>query len=82
MFWLLLALLLLVCLALLALSLLTLWQRVKVLGGSVATASSTMSAASSTINAATAAGPLGQRPCPTCGAPASAATKTPAAVHG
>ena len=81
MFWLLLCLVVLVGVAALALTLLTLWRRVKALGASVTGMTSALDAASQQVGALKAAGPLGRQPCPTCGAPASAATKTPAEVH-
>ena len=81
MFWLLLCLLVLVCVAALALTLLTLWRRVKALGSSVGGMTAALDSAAQQVDAIKAAGPLGRQPCPTCGAPASAATKTPADVH-
>ena len=79
-FWLLLAALLLLCLVALGLTLLTLWRRVKLLGRQVGAVGTTVAQAQAELDAARADGPLGARPCPTCGAPASAATRTPAAV--
>lgn len=79
-FWVLLAALLLLCLLALGLTLLTLWRRVKVLGRQAGDVGSTLARAQAELDAAAAAGPLGAPPCPTCGAPASAATKKPAAV--
>lgn len=80
MFWLLLGLVLLVCLLLLAATLLTLWRRVKVLGGAVTQMGGAVEGASAQIEALR-SGPLGQQPCPTCGAPAAAATKKPPRVR-
>ena len=79
-FWVLLGLLLLACLVALGLSLLALWRRVKVLGHQVGAVGTTVAQAQAELDAARADGPLGDRPCPTCGAPASAATKKPAVV--
>jgi hypothetical protein len=81
-FWLLLSLVVVVCIAALAVLLLGLWRRVKVLGQSVTEMTAVLDQAGQQVGAVRAAGPLGRKPCPTCGAPASAATKTPAAVHG
>jgi hypothetical protein len=80
-FWLLLGLLLLVCLVALGLALLSLWRRVKALGRTVAVVGDSVGQATETMNALKAGGPLDRKPCPTCGAPASAATRTPAEVH-
>jgi hypothetical protein len=80
-FWLLLGLVLLLCVVALAVSLLTLYRRVKALGRSVAVVGESVGEATETMNALKAGGPLDRKPCPTCGAPPSAATKTPAAVH-
>jgi hypothetical protein len=66
-FWLLLALLLLVCLVALAFSLLTLWRRVKVLGRQVGEAGEAAARAQQQIADAQAGGPLEVKPCPTCG---------------
>lgn len=79
-FWLLLAALLLVCLIALGLCLLALWRRVKALGRAVGDAGGSLAQVQADIDAAKALGPLGAPPCPTCGAPASAATKRPVAV--
>ena len=81
MFWLLLGLLLLVCLVALGLELLSLYRRVRALGRSVAEVGAGVEQATGAMNAATQGGPLDRTPCPTCGAPAGAATKKPAAVH-
>ena len=79
-FWVLLSALLLVCLLALAVALLTLWRRVKVLGRQVGEVGSTVEQAQVGLDAAKAGGPLGAPPCPTCGAPAKAQTKRPAAA--
>ena len=79
-FWLLLAALLLVCLLALGATLLSLWRRVKVLGREVGAVGETVEQAQAALDAAKADGPLGSSPCPTCGAPASAATKNPVAA--
>jgi hypothetical protein len=80
-FWLLLGLLLLVCVLALGVALLSLWRRVKALGRTVAVVGESVGEATEAMNALKEGGPLDRKPCPTCGAPASAATKTPAAVH-
>lgn len=74
--WLLIGLLLLGCLILLALCLLTLWRRVKVLGSSVAAAGEAAARLSASMEGVRRPG---LPPCPTCGAPAAAAD--PAAVR-
>ena len=79
-FWVLLCSLLLVCLLALAFTLLRLWQRVKALGSQVGAVGATVEQAQAGIDAAKAGGPLGAPPCPTCGAPARAATKKPLAA--
>ena len=70
MFWLLLGLVVLVSLVILAVTLLALWTRVRVLGKQVAAAGDSVGALTSTLDSAKAAGPLGVQPCPTCGGPA------------
>jgi hypothetical protein len=80
-FWLLLGLLLLVCVVALGVALLSLYKRVKALGRSIAVVGERVGEATDSMNAIKEGGPLDRKPCPTCGAPASAATKTPAAVH-
>ena len=70
MFWLLLALILLVCVLALAATLLTLWRRVKVLGR----AATQLGEATAQLDALT-SGTRAAPDCPTCGAPASAAAK-------
>ena len=67
MFWVLLCLLLLACLAALGLTLLTLWRRVKQLGRQVAEAGDAMAAAQRAVEDAQTGGPLEVKPCPTCG---------------
>ncbi len=67
MFWLLLALLLLVCVAALGYALLTLWRRVKVLGRQVADVGETAAAVQQAVEDARVGGPLEIKPCPTCG---------------
>ena len=79
-FWLLLCALLLLCLLALGATLLVLWRRVRVLGRQVGDVGSTVEQAQLQMDAAKAGGPLGAPPCPTCGAPAKAATKKPAAA--
>jgi ABC-type transport system involved in cytochrome c biogenesis permease component len=77
-FWLLLGILVVLSLVVLALTLLVLWRKLKVLGRSVSAIGAVAeqaSAALSTLSTPVRA-PL---PCPTCGAPASAATKNPVA---
>ena len=74
--WLLIGLLLLACLIALALCLLTLWQRVKALGSSVAAAGEAAAQLQASVEGARGPTPP---PCPTCGAPASAAD--PSAVR-
>ena len=81
MFWLLLALLLLLALVVLAATLLGLWRRVKVLGSKVSAAGQTVEELTGTLDGARAAGPLGAGPCPTCGAPPRALGSRPPAVH-
>ena len=76
-FWILLAAVLLVCVLALGVTLLTLWRRVKALGRQLGEVGSTVDSAQVRIDAAKAGGPLGAPPCPTCGAPAKAATKKP-----
>lgn len=71
--WLLIGVLLLVCLLALALCLLTLWRRVKALGSSVAAAGEAAAGLSAAMEGV--GGPT-PPPCPTCGAPASAADPT------
>lgn len=71
--WLLIGLLLLACLIALALCLLTLWRRVKVLGSSVAAAGEAAAELSASMEGVRGPTPP---PCPTCGAPASAADPT------
>ena len=71
MLWFLIALLLLVCLVALAFTLLTLWRRVKDLGRQVVVVGETVDAATAALDPLHRAAP----DCPTCGAPASAATK-------
>ena len=80
MFWLLLALLLLLCLVALAFTLLTLWRRLKALGRQMAEVSTTMADAQQAIDAARADGPMDTRPCPTCGATTRTATLRAAGV--
>ncbi len=80
MLWLLLAALLLVCLVALALSLLTLWRRVRVLGRQVSEVGVTFGEASGALADVQAARSRKELPCPTCGAPASAAV--PSAATG
>ena len=84
MFWVLLSLLVVVSLVLLALTLLVLYRRVRVLGrqvGEVGATAAQATAVLGTLNKPVRAAP----PCPTCGAPAAAATKRvtapPAAVR-
>lgn len=78
MFWVLLATLLLVCLVLLGLALLTLWRRVKVLGGQVGEVGATVAEAQRAIEGAQAGGPLAIVECPTCGTSVrAAALRTP-----
>ena len=81
MLWLLIGLLLLVCLVALAFCLLTLWRRVKALGSTVTTVGDAVGRTGDQIAAIREGGPLDRTPCPTCGAPASAATKKPTAVQ-
>jgi hypothetical protein len=76
-FWVLLSLLVVASLVLLALTLLLLYRRVRGLGRQVAEAGSTAAEASAllaSLDKPVRAAP----PCPTCGAPASAATRRPA----
>jgi hypothetical protein len=70
---LLIGLLLLVCLIALALCLLTLWRRVKALGAGIATAGEAAAQLSASVEGVRGPNPP---PCPTCGAPASAADPT------
>ena len=81
MFWLLLGLLLLVGLVALGLSLLSLYRRGRAPGRPLPEVGAGVEQATGAMNAATQGGPLDRTPCPACGAPASAATKKPAAVH-
>ena len=81
MFWLLTALLVLLSLAVLAATLLGLWRRVKVLGKQVTAAGETVEQLTGTLDGARAAGPLGARPCPTCGAPPRAVGSSAPGVH-
>ena len=81
MFWLLLGLLLLVCLVALGLSLLSLYRRVRARRRRGAGGGAGGGKATGAMSAASQGGPLDRTPCPACGAPASAATKKPAAVH-
>ena len=80
MLWLLIALLLLLSLAVLAVTLLGLWRRVKVLGRTVSAAGGTVEELTGTLDGARAGGPLGAGPCPTCGAPPRTATSRMPAV--
>ena len=77
MFWVLLALIVFLSLALLALTLLTLWRRVKVLGRSVTAVGTTVAEASDALQISPVAR---EKACPTCGAPASAAVPRSASV--
>jgi len=79
--WLLIALVLLLSLAVLAMTLLGLWRRVKVLGHQLSAAGATVEELTGSLDGARAAGPLGAGPCPTCGAPPRAAGARPPAVH-
>ena len=81
MFWLLIALLLLLALAVLAVTLLGLWRRVKVLGRQLTAAGETVEQMTGALDGARAAGPLGARPCPTCGAPPRPVGSRPPGVH-
>ena len=76
MFWLLLGALVLLSLVVLAATLLALWRRVKVLGGSVAAAGATVTEMSEAISAVQS----GRAPaaCPTCGRSGPVAKATPA----
>ena len=67
MFWLLLSLLVLLCVVALAITLLSLWRRVKVLGRSVASMSENAAQAQQQVKDAQVGGPLEIKPCPTCG---------------
>jgi hypothetical protein len=76
-FWVLLSLLVVASLVLLALTLLVLYRRVRVLGRQVAEVGTTAAEASAVLGSLDK--PVrADPPCPTCGAPASAATKRPA----
>ena len=79
--WLLIALLLLLSLAVLAVTLLGLWRRVKVLGRTVSAAGKTVEELTGTLDGARAGGPLGAGPCPTCGAPPRALAPRPRGIH-
>ena len=81
MFWLLIALLLLLSVAVLGVTLLTLWRRVKVLGKQVSAAGESVEQMTGALDGARAAGPLGAGPCPTCGAPPRAIGSRPPGVH-
>lgn len=72
MFWVALALVVLLSLALLALTLLTLWRRARGLGSQLAALGATVGEASAGLQVAPVAR---ERACPTCGAPASAARR-------
>lgn len=77
MFWVLLSLLVVAALVLLALTLLVLYRRVRVLGRQVAEVGTTAAQAAAvlaSLDKPVRAAP----PCPTCGAPASAAITRPA----
>jgi hypothetical protein len=78
--WLLIALVLLLSLALLAMTLLGLWRRVKALGHEVSAAGATVEELTGSLDGARAAGPLGAGPCPTCGAPPRALAPRPRGV--
>jgi hypothetical protein len=77
-FWLLLGVLVALCLLVLGLTLFTLWRRVKALSRSAAELGATTGEATAALSAL-AAPERAAPPCPTCGAPAAAATRTPAA---
>ncbi len=78
MFWLLLAVLVVLTFLALALTLFTLWRRVRALGRSAAELGATTGEATAALSAL-ATPERAAPPCPTCGAPAAAATRTPAA---
>jgi hypothetical protein len=66
-FWLLLAALLLVCVALLGLTLLTLWRRVKGLSRQVTLIGGTVGEVTQTLSTVSSTRPRTAKPCPTCG---------------
>ncbi|MEX2290924.1 MAG: hypothetical protein WD794_11440 [Mycobacteriales bacterium] len=79
MFWLLLAVLVLLSLALLAAVLLTLWRQVTQLGGRLRTATALAEQSLAALDDARPAAPPRAGPCPTCGAPARLLTSRPPA---
>ena len=81
MFWVLLSLLLLVCLVALAVCLLGLWRRLKVLGRQVTDVSASVAEAQQAVEDARVGGPLEVKPCPTCGTPVQAKVLREAATR-
>jgi len=80
MFWLLIALLLLLALAVLGATLLSLWRRVKVLSRHVAAAGETVEQVVGMVDSAGTTRALGAAPCPTCGAPPRGVDSRPPGV--
>jgi type II secretory pathway pseudopilin PulG len=79
--WLLIALVVvLLCLAVLAVNALSLWRATKRLARQLSAAGEAVDQVSGALDGARAAGPLGAGPCPTCGAPPRSVGSRPSAV--